>query len=282
MWAGAFGVLTPKAGSSGPVPTRAPGETPSFANHQWGNPDTIPCFPAEALVHTPDGLKEIQTLHEGDLVLAYDSKNGEVVARPITACLGNWTQHLAKIKIGDEMIWATRIHPFYLPEANEWRAAMELKAGMKVLDIDLKLRTIEDVQIMGTHEDTFNISVAEFHTFFVGKVGLLVHNSGFENITQVPTEIYTVRDPAGQVVYVGKTVQGLDVRFQQHINGAHPDWANGYTIRQAGAGNWTSYESAVWEQHYMDVYGGKTALENRALAISEAKYNAFKCLHNPC
>jgi len=260
----------------------APGEANLFGNHGWGNPDTIPCFPAEALVHTPDGLREIQSLREGDLVLTYDSKNGEVVPRPVTACLGNWTQHLVKIKVGNEVVWATRIHPFYLPETDEWRSAMQLKAGMKVLGIDLKPRMIEEVQIMGTHEDTFNISVAEFHTFFVGETGVLVHNSGFENMARTTTQIYAIRNAANEVVYVGKTIQGLDVRFQQHVNSAHPEWANGYRIGQLEAGNWTPYEAAVWEQHYMDTHGGKTVLQNKQLAISEAKYSQFKSLHNPC
>jgi hypothetical protein len=259
-----------------------PKEASLFDKHQWGKPDSIPCFPAEALVHTPDGLREIQTLREGDLVFAYDSTKGVVTARPITACLGNWTQHLVKIKIGDETIWATRIHPFFLPETNDWLPAAELRTGMKVLGIDLEWRVIQDVQVMGTHEDTFNITVADFHTFFVGRIGLLVHNAGYSSLEKTSTQVYTVRNTAGEPVYVGKTTQGLDVRFQQHINKAHPEWANGYSIRSELKGKWTNYESSVWEQHVMDTLGGKTSLQNTNNAIAEASYNQYKSAFNPC
>jgi hypothetical protein len=253
-----------------------------FDSHRWGDPDTIPCFPAETLVHTPDGLRPIHALREGDLVMSYDSMTNQVVARQIVSCMGNWTQHLVKMKIGEEIIWSTRVHPFFLPDTGQWLPATQLKPGMTVLGIDLKPRTIDDVQLMGTHEDTYNISVADFHTFFVGEVGLLVHNSSFENLQQVFTEIYAVRDPSLNVVYVGKTIQGLDARFQQHISGPHPHWAKGYTIDALRSGNWTTFESSVWEEHFFDAHGGKTALENKQLPITEAKYKKFKSLHNPC
>ena len=45
---------------------------------------------------------------------------------------------------------------------------------------------------------------------------------------------------------------------------------------------WTSYESSVWEQHYIDANGGLTALENQRSAISEESYNQFKSQFNPC
>jgi RHS repeat-associated protein len=260
------------------------GATNPFANHQWGNPDTIPCFPAEALVHTPDGVREIQTLCEGDLVLAYDLTTKAVVARPVVACMRNWTLNLVKVKMGDEIIWATRIHPFYLPETDEWIPASELKAGMKVLAIDLQSRMIDDVHVMATHEDTFNITVDELHTFFVGEVGLLVHNAAFTSLGATPTEIYGIQNQAtGEIVYVGKTTQGIDVRFLQHVNGAHSEWASGFGPVRLTGGNWTAGQAAVWEQHYIDFYGGTTQLQNVRNAISEATYNQIKPLiPNPC
>jgi hypothetical protein len=153
---------------------------------------------------------------------------------------------------------------------------------MSLLGLDLQPRVIEDVRIMGTHEDTYNISVADFHTFFVGETGLLVHNSAFENTTKTFTEIYGIRGPSGKIVYVGKTIQGIDARFEQHIATAHPQWAKGYKPKFLGKGDWTTYEAAVWEQHFIDVYGGISVLENRQLAITERKYNKFKTLHDPC
>ena len=82
---------------------------------------------------------------------------------------------------------------------------------------------------MATHEDTFNITVADFHTFLVGTVGLLVHNiAPFTSTQRVPAQIYGIKDNVtGEIVYVGKTTQGINVRFSQQIAGAHPEWASG-------------------------------------------------------
>ena len=80
-------------------------------------------------MHTPDGPREIQTLRVGDLVMAYDPQRKAVLARPITNCMRNWTLNLVKIRVGDEIIWATRIHPFYLPETKQWIPAFELTAA---------------------------------------------------------------------------------------------------------------------------------------------------------
>jgi hypothetical protein len=248
-----------------------------------GNPDVIPCFPAEILVHTPTGVKPIAELTVGEEVLSYDEKTGTVVPRKITVCLRNWTLMLVKLTVGDEIIWATRIHPFYLVDDKKWVPACDLRPGMQLLDKDLQPRLIDNAEHMGTHEDTYNITVDEFHTFFVGEAGLLVHNTAYSSTIKFPMIIYGVRNQVTQqIVYVGKTTQGIDVRFQQHINGAHPEWANGYTSEPLGKGNWTSYESSVWEQHHIDVNGGLNALENQRSAISETSYYQFKSQFNPC
>lgn len=143
------------------------------------------CFPAEALVHTPNGLRRIELLAHGDLVLAYDEKKKKVVPRKVTAILKNWTTLLVKLRIAGEVIWATKIHPFYLPDEDKWAPACDLRAGMRLLDKNLQPRLIEDAQHMATQEDTYNITIDEMHTFFVGEVGVLVHNESiYESTTK--------------------------------------------------------------------------------------------------
>ena len=199
--------------------------------------------------------------------------------------MGNWTLNLVKIKIGDEIVWATCNHPFYVPDIGEWLPALELGPGMNVLGIDLHPRMIDEVRVMATHEDTFNISVADFHTFFVGEVGLLVHNAAFTSLEQAYTEIYLVSNPANQPAYVGRTVQGLDVRWAKHLAKDHQYWVNGYQKPVVlNSGNWTPAEAAIQEQHFIDYYGGTGTLENKYNAISEATYSRVKATMslNPC
>ena len=81
---------------------------------------------------------------------------------------------------------------------------------------------------------------------------------------------------------VGQTVQGIDIRFNQHIGKGHPHWEAGYRAERVGQGNWTKYEAAVWERHFIDQHGGMSALANIKTPIAEAKYSHFKHLHDPC
>lgn len=260
------------------VAPAAEGESNVFTLHQWGNPDTIPCFPAEALVHTPTGVKAIARLIPGDEVLSFDEKSRRVVTRRIRAVLKNWTDMLVKLQVGGEIIWATKIHPFYLPDDGKWIPSCDLRAGMRLLDKDMQPRTIDHVEHMATLEDTFNIEIEECHTYFVGEAGVLVHNESiFANTEKAITQIYGVIENVTQkVVYVGRTTRSIETRF------AEEEWGDGYHAIRLERGNWTSYEAAVWEQHYIDANGGKAVLQNVNNAITEAKYAKFKPLHNPC
>jgi hypothetical protein len=112
------------------------------------------------------------------------------------------------------------------------------------------------------------------------------------------TEIYEVRDPkTGKVIYVGKSVNGADGRLIQHVNDPSsalyvpkdsplrkaPNFpANVYTSEPVRSGNWTKYETAVWEQHFIDQHGGTSSLRNRINAITPEKFELYGKLHNPC
>ncbi|NNM88942.1 MAG: hypothetical protein HKL95_10540 [Phycisphaerae bacterium] len=256
----------------------AEGGTSQFADHVWGKPDTMPCFPADALVHTPTGVKPIAELVLGDEVLSYDEKNRNVVTRRIRAVLKNWTDMLVKLKVGEEIIWATKIHPFYLPEDGKWVPSCDLRAGMRLLDRNLQPQTIDQVEHMAALEDTFNIEIGECHTYFVGEAGVLVHNESlFASTEKALTQVYgVIEDATKKVVYVGQTTRSIETRF------AEEKWGDGYTAIELRQGTWTKYEAAVWEQHFIDANGGKGALQNINNAITEAKYARFKPLHSPC
>jgi hypothetical protein len=255
---------------------------PKFTDHRWGDPTRKPCFPANTMVHTPSGLKAIQSLQDGDSVLAYDEVSRSVAVKQVVACLRNWTQHLVKIVTDEETIHATRNHPFFDPQGNQWISAEHVGVGGQLLSVDHRHHPVVAVEVLAAEESTYNIEVEGLHNYFVGEVGILVHNSGFETTNKTATEIYLVKDPSGKVVYVGRTVNGIDVRFNEHLGDGHPHWKAGYRYERAAGGNWTQYEAAVWEQHFIDAHGGKTVLENKVNAISEESYKQYKQLHDPC
>jgi len=92
-----------------------------------------------------------------------------------------------------------------------------------------------------------------------------------------------------KVIYVGKTEQDLRKRLRQHLKDPKkPDWratfaAGDLRIEPIKAGNWTAYEAAVWERHYIKHYEKLNPdLLNDATPIGERKFNKFRDLHIPC
>jgi Pretoxin HINT domain/Domain of unknown function (DUF4280) len=169
------------------------------------------CFPAGTPVATKDGLKNIEEIQVGDEVWAYNETNGAVGLKPVINTFNRTTDLLVKIEIDGEIITATPEHPFY---ANgDWKAAGLLETGDDILLFSGKLATVKEVKYEGAHApieiaDTifeeqeiidenstkvFNFEVEGWHTYFVGWLGMLVHNAG--------VCIKAVVKKSGEVVY---------------------------------------------------------------------------------
>jgi hypothetical protein len=268
-------------------------------------------------VKTPDGDRYIEALRMGDAVFAYDFKTETVVVRPILRLHRNWTTHLVSIQTLEETIAATRGHRFWLSQEAKWYAAEDLQTQLALYSLT---SGPVDVQSMDIHENvstTYNIEVVDAKNYFVGSCGVLVHNgdgteefgfeesdagvereSGLLNPERRRTRIYAVRDSNKNIVYIGKTFQGEEgdviTRFNQHL-ARKPEWRErGYTIdpEPLAEGDWTRFETAVWEQHLMNRHGGPrsenpaTQLENKDRAITPEKFNEIRSnpdvTFNPC
>jgi hypothetical protein len=66
----------------------------------------------------------------------------------------------------------------FFTDSGWWKAAENLKVGDKILDSKGELKTLigKSVEALQVPERIYNFNVAEFHTYFVGTNGLLVHN----------------------------------------------------------------------------------------------------------
>ena len=147
-------------------------------------------FTADTLVHTLDDqgqatLKPIASLKLGDKVLArseWKAEGENLSYEPVTDILStpNQEQKWVDITLQDgKTITATQGHPFHTAEG--WRDAILLKKGGKLLlkgegDSE-KTIEIAHVTLRTEIQTTYNLEVANAHTFFVGEDGVLVHNS---------------------------------------------------------------------------------------------------------
>lgn len=282
------------------------GELSSWSSHQYGNSDIEPCFPPGTLVKTPKGYKQIEDFVIGDLVLAYDLNRNETVAQPILELYKSQTEYLVDISIDGEIITATRQHRFWIESSKEWLPASELESGMKVRLANDSLTTVDFAKTYGIETETYNLEVADVHNYFVGNNGTLVHNgkgdsdnnSNFAKTNKKKGAIYRIVDLSfGKpvTIYIGQTFQeNPEKRFLDgHLKDKHPkkaDWVKKYKENSLKflvikPGNFTDYELAVWEQHYIDVElakGSPLVNDLSTPPISKEKYKKFKSLHDPC
>lgn len=158
------------------------------------------CFKEGTLVDTENGLKPIEEIAVGDKVLAYDEQTGEQAYKPVLQLFQNTTKEWQYVYIEGETepIISTPGHKYYLPENNvrredtralehvsyvdlseKWVSACDLKPGDKVLLSDGKYGIVEKTVCiqLSVPETTYNLEVADFHTYYVGNTSVLVHNN---------------------------------------------------------------------------------------------------------
>lgn len=110
------------------------------------------CFIAGTSVTTNSGLKPIEEIKIGDYVLSRNEETGKIKST---------TGHLFMVK--DK--W--------------WKAAVELVAGDILLTSDGKEQVVKSIKVeeKGYPVTTYNLSVEDNHTFFVGTEKVLTHNT---------------------------------------------------------------------------------------------------------
>ena len=146
----------------------------------WGSAKdfgTSYCFVAGTLVTTEDGQEPIEEIEVGDKVLSEEETTGEVAVKTVTETYVNETDELIHIGVNGETISATPTHPFYVDKLG-WTLARSLRAGDVLVLSNGELVTVEWVQheILESPIKVYNFEVEDFHTYFVGECGVLVHN----------------------------------------------------------------------------------------------------------
>ena len=137
---------------------------------------------------------------------------------------------------------ATEGHPFNTPEG--WRDALLLKKGGQVIlkgeNGEAKSIEIADVRVAERRLTTYNLEVANAHTFFVGEDAVLVHN-GKKYYTKKKKQ-QRFDEVGGCCEYCGKQMQ-MDTPFQ--------------------------HDSAEGDHAFAQALGGLTSDENLVLACRE-------------
>jgi hypothetical protein len=144
---------------------------------------THSCFAAGTLVRTKEGTRPIETLKAGDLVLAQDTSDGSLDYKPVVAVHHNPPSPTFRISLGGEEVVSSTFHRFW-KTGQGWTMARDLKVG----DTLRTLSGLETVTAIDPEkvQPVFNLSVADSHSFFVGREGALVHDNSLPGLRYEP------------------------------------------------------------------------------------------------
>lgn len=112
------------------------------------------------------------------LVYAHNPDTGETELKEVVQTFVNETNELVHIKVSGEEIITTPTHPFWVPEKS-WTDAIQLRAGDRLQLLNGEYVIVQQVQheILEAPVTVYNFEVEDFHTYYVGIRGVLVHNS---------------------------------------------------------------------------------------------------------
>lgn len=135
------------------------------------------CFIAGTLIETTEGKKSIEEIQIGSMVLAENPETGEISFKKVVHTFENESDELVHVFVNGEEIITTPSHPFYVPKLG-WTSAIKLRAGDVLVLSNGEYVVVEKVQheILESPIKVYNFEVEDFHTYFVGESGILVHN----------------------------------------------------------------------------------------------------------
>lgn len=163
------------------------------------------CFVAGTLVETEDGLRPIEEIKVGDRVLARSPESGETSLKIVTDLIDLHVRQIWKVSISDEqsnfeIFRTTDDHPWWVVAADgkgSWVATLDLSEGMLLTTADNQRVKVSSVTKTDIVDGTYNLTVADYETYFVGQSRVLVHNCKRTSVNQMQTKVERNQAPNG-------------------------------------------------------------------------------------
>ena len=147
------------------------------------------CFVAGTKVWLHNRQVNIEDVHPYDTVRAFDTNTQQEVLGVVTHSMIKQASTLIGVYTVTDTLWVTPEHPFYIN--GQWVPAGRLKKGQRLTLLHhpslLASKTqhlprsnevyIERVVTKDTLVTVYNFTVAQYHNYYVGNVGVLVHNN---------------------------------------------------------------------------------------------------------
>ena len=154
------------------------GSVSALAVFTSGMTTTMKCFVAGTLILTAEGLKRIEEIKVGDRVLSADTETMISEYKTVLETFVRRTNEIIHIFIENEEITTTVDHPFWV-NGKGFVPAMNLVIGSELINDKGDIVCVENVRRETNRDgvEVFNFKVEDFHTYYVGENGILVHNA---------------------------------------------------------------------------------------------------------
>lgn len=181
------------------------------------NPTDYYCFVAGTFIVTMLGLTSIENIQVGDYVYAKNEITGGQAYMPVLEIYERKVTETYTIPIAGESIETTDEHPFFTVD-NGWTCAKDLEAGDTVELSDGTSASVDSVEKNELDEPVtvYNFNVMDYHTYYVGESGVLVHNACTKSKVDVDSDSILLKSNTQSRKYqVGayqdiKGAEGLD------------------------------------------------------------------------
>lgn len=180
------------------------------------------CFVAGTPIKMANGYTNIEKLKVGDAVVSQDVTTGKIALqkvldvhiRPISKIKTFYKLSLMQGSLHED-IYVTGEHPFWVPEENSWVTVDNLAVGVKLTSHSGKVVQLVGKQRETELQQTYNITVEGYASYFAGKTETLVHNCG--DLIGRTTEGYPIYAVAKEGAKPDLFIKAPDGKYYQHI-----------------------------------------------------------------
>ena len=144
---------------------------------------SVGCFVAGTTVKTEEGDKAIEEIEVGDRVLTYEATTGRFAYKEVVEVIAHdGVTEPAHVTVGGETIDSTTNHPYFVVGYGHVDAG-NLIEGDTILLANGEEAKVEKVEVEFLTEPVmvYNFEVKDWHCYFVGEAGVLVHNGSCAN-----------------------------------------------------------------------------------------------------
>ena len=131
------------------------------------------CLVAGTPIWTERGLVAVERIRTGDRALSKNIETGELDYKVVLHTTVRESSPITKFAIGEETIQATEGHHFWV-SGRGWTKTREL-AAEQPLHTPIGVTRVVSTE-SAEPAPTYNLVVADFHTYFVGKSAILSHD----------------------------------------------------------------------------------------------------------